>query len=89
MKPALVPLWHPEKNGDLSPSTVDAAHAGLVLVALREGHDFQRAPLLMVRDASCPTCALAETSLAATHPAVASRVAPGEERRAEAESGGP
>src|SRR5688572_26037114 len=27
-RPALAALWHPEKNGALTPSTVDATHTG-------------------------------------------------------------
>jgi hypothetical protein len=70
-QPSLVPLWNAEKNGDASPDTLDAAHAGSVWWRCTKGHEFQRAPLLMVRDGSCPVCALAERSLAATNPAVA------------------
>jgi superfamily II DNA or RNA helicase len=70
-RPSLVPLWNVEKNGDASPTTVDATHAGNAWWRCPKGHDFQRPPLVMVRDASCPVCAAAEKSLAATNPAVA------------------
>jgi len=70
-RPSIVPLWNAEKNGDLSPSTVDATHPGNAWWRCTKGHDFQRAPLLMVRESSCPVCAVAEKSLAVTHPAVA------------------
>jgi len=70
-RPSLVPLWNPEKNGDLSPSAVDVAHAGNAWWLCLKGHDFQRSPLLMMRDSSCPVCAVAEKSLAVTNPAVA------------------
>lgn len=70
-RPTLVPLWHPEKNGALRPSSVDATHTGSCWWRCPNGHDFQRPPLLMLRDADCPTCALAATSLAALFPAVA------------------
>ncbi len=70
-RPSVVPLWNAEKNGDRSPSTVDAAYAGNAWWRCPKGHDFQRAPLLMVRDSSCPVCAVAQKSLAATSPAVA------------------
>jgi hypothetical protein len=66
-----VPLWNAERNGDLSPSAVDAAHTGNVWWRCSKGHDFQRAPLLMMKDSSCPVCAVAEKSLAAANPAVA------------------
>jgi len=71
VRPNLVHLWSAERNGERSPSTVDAAHTGNVWWRCSKGHDFQRAPLLMVRDSSCPTCAVAEKSLAATNAAVA------------------
>jgi superfamily II DNA or RNA helicase len=70
-RPSIVPLWNAEKNGDRSPSTVDAAHTGNAWWSCPKGHDFQRAPLLMVRDSSCPVCAVAEKSLATTTPTVA------------------
>lgn len=70
-RPSIVPLWNAEKNGDKSPSTVDAAHAGTAWWRCPKGHDFQRAPLLMVKDSNCPVCSVAEKSLAATTPAVA------------------
>jgi Probable Zinc-ribbon domain len=70
-RPALAALWHPEKNGDLTPSTVDATSTAPCWWRCPTGHDFQRAPLLMLRDGECPTCALAKTSLAVTHPTIA------------------
>lgn len=70
-RPSLVPLWNVEKNGDLSPTTVDAAHASNAWWRCPKGHDFQRPPLLMLRDSSCPECALASSSLAAVNPAAA------------------
>jgi hypothetical protein len=70
-RPTLAPLWHGERNGDLSPSTVDATSTAPCWWRCPAGHDFQRPPLLMLRDAQCPTCALVKTSLAVTHPAVA------------------
>ncbi|NOU33304.1 MAG: methyltransferase-like protein [Polyangiaceae bacterium] len=70
-RPSIVPLWNPEKNGDLSPAKVDAAHTGNTWWRCLKGHDYQRSPLLMIRDASCPVCAVAEKSLAMTNPVVA------------------
>lgn len=71
-KPGLVSLWHAEKNGSLSPNTLDAAHAGNIWWRCDLGHEFQRSPLLMIRDSSCPVCMVAQKSLAVTHPAIAS-----------------
>ncbi len=70
-RPSLVPLWNPDKNGDLSPTVVDAAHAGSAWWRCAKGHDFQRPPLLMMRDSTCPVCTVAEKSLAAKCTAVA------------------
>jgi superfamily II DNA or RNA helicase len=70
-RPALAALWHLERNGDLTPSTVEATSTAPCWWRCPAGHDFQRAPLLMLRDAECPTCALAKTSLAVTHPTIA------------------
>ena len=70
-RPGLVRFWHGEKNGGLSPNVVDAMHTGSTWWRCDQGHDYQRSPLLMVRDDSCPVCAVAERSLAVTNPAVA------------------
>lgn len=70
-RPSIVPMWHPEKNGDLVPAKVDATHTGNAWWRCHKGHEFQRAPLLMVRDIACPVCAVIEKSLATTAPAVA------------------
>ncbi len=70
-RPTLVPLWSPEKNGQQTPASVDATQTRDAWWRCPRGHEFQRSPLLMVRDAACPVCAAAETSLAATAPAVA------------------
>jgi superfamily II DNA or RNA helicase len=70
-RPSIAPLWNVEKNGGLLPSAVDSAHTGNAWWRCPKGHDFQRAPLLMVKDSSCPICAVAQKSLAATNAAVA------------------
>ncbi len=71
-RPSIVPLWSVDKNGSLSPHSVDASHAGSTWWRCVDGHDFQRSPLFMLRDSTCPVCALATKSLAARNPAVAS-----------------
>src|SRR5262245_24691991 len=71
VRPTLVPLWNPGKNGELSPRTVDVAHTGNMWWRCLKGHDYQRPPLLMARDSSCPHCAAAEMALAVTNPTVA------------------
>lgn len=70
-RPSIVLLWNSERNAGLTPSTLDAAHAGNIWWRCLKGHDFQRPPLLMVRDSVCPVCAVAEKSLAIVNPAVA------------------
>lgn len=70
-RPSLVPLWNTEKNGELTPSGVDATYTGNAWWRCPKGHDFQRSPLLMMKDAACPICAAASTSLAAKFPEIA------------------
>ena len=67
----LAKLWHPDKNGQVTPSDIDARHAGSCWWRCEKGHSFQRAPLQMVHEAGCPHCALAGESLAAKHPPLA------------------
>ncbi|MFO0559987.1 MAG: zinc-ribbon domain-containing protein [Polyangiales bacterium] len=70
-KPTLSAIWHPEKNGALKLTTVDAMSTAPCWWRCTEGHEFQRPPLQMLKDSSCPTCALAKSSLSVTHPAIA------------------
>jgi hypothetical protein len=70
-RPSIVPLWNTEKNGTLSPTTIDATHTGNTWWRCPKGHDFQRSPLLMIRDSSCPVCAVAAKSLAVVSPSAA------------------
>lgn len=69
--PYLAKLWHPTKNDPLLPTEVGARHTGELWWQCEHGHAFQRSPLQMANDASCPTCALAEVSLAVVSPAIA------------------
>jgi hypothetical protein len=69
--PQLAFLWHAEKNAELRPSHIDATYSGTCWWRCAKGHDFQRAPVIMVRSAECPTCTLAASSLAALYPTVA------------------
>lgn len=68
--PHLVKRWHPGKN-QTSPQAVTASHTGSVWWTCEEGHAFERSPLQMTTDDSCPHCALASDSLAARFPDVA------------------
>jgi hypothetical protein len=69
--PGLVQLWHPEKNGSLQPDALGAGHTDKVWWLCQAGHSFDRAPLQMAHDSSCPHCALQEESLAALFPRIA------------------
>lgn len=68
--PGLAKHWHPTKNG-AKPSAVGASHTASVWWVCDEGHAFERSPLQMVSDSSCPHCALASDSLAARFPEIA------------------
>ena len=67
---ALAKYWHPSKN-DTTASDVTAQHTASMWWVCDEGHAFERSPLSMVNDASCPHCALASDSLAARFPEIA------------------
>jgi superfamily II DNA or RNA helicase len=71
LKPALVSLWDAEKNPGIAFTTLDATHASPAWWRCPNGHGFQRPPVRMLADDTCPTCALAKTSLAALAPNVA------------------
>ena len=69
--PHVARMWHPSKNAPLRPSEVGAKHAADLWWRCENGHAFTRSPLQMGHDASCPTCALAEASLAKLFPELA------------------
>lgn len=71
LRPSLAPLWHPDRNGTTTAVSTDVAETRAVWWRCPDGHDFQRSPILMVRDASCPVCASAGESLAAISPTIA------------------
>ena len=68
--PGLAKRWDAGKNST-SPESVDASHTAGRFWLCEEGHSFERSPLQMVSDSSCPRCALASASLAALFPHVA------------------
>lgn len=70
--PHLVTRWHPDKN-ETTPNAVNASHTALVWWLCEDGHAFERSPLDMVADGSCPHCALRSDSLAAQFPAIAAQ----------------
>jgi hypothetical protein len=71
LRPALASVWDNDKNVGIAFATLDATHANPVWWKCTSGHAFQRAPVRMLADDTCPTCALAKSSLAATAPTVA------------------
>ncbi|MCG8553997.1 MAG: methyltransferase domain-containing protein [Proteobacteria bacterium] len=68
--PALVKLWHPTQNNG-APSDVSASSTASRWWVCEGGHAFERSPIQMVSDSSCPHCALAAGSLAARFPEIA------------------
>ncbi|MBP6841963.1 MAG: hypothetical protein KA190_32000, partial [Kofleriaceae bacterium] len=71
LRPGLAAQWDAERNPGITFAGLDATHASLVWWRCPHGHEFQRAPVRMLADDACPTCALEKTSLAALAPAVA------------------
>lgn len=71
LRPGLAALWDAAQNPGISFATLDATHAKPLWWRCAQGHRFERAPMKLLADDTCPTCALAKTSLAAVAPAVA------------------
>jgi hypothetical protein len=71
LKPSLAALWDVDKNPGIAFASLDATHASEVWWRCPNGHSFQRAPVRMLAEDTCPTCALAKTSLAAVAPHMA------------------
>ena len=70
--PGLAKIWHPKKNGTLTPGAIDAHHTDKVWWRCKaKKHSFDKSPLEMGHDASCPHCSLEDGSLAAQHPTIA------------------
>lgn len=68
LRPGLLTLWDTEKNTGLRFENLDATHASAVWWRCSHGHAFQRPPVRMLADDTCPTCILAKTSLLALAP---------------------
>jgi hypothetical protein len=71
LRPGLASQWDADKNVGIAFATLDATHASAVWWRCSNGHSFQRPPVRMLSEDTCPTCALAKTSLAALAPNVA------------------
>jgi hypothetical protein len=68
LKPGFASLWDADKNAGVAFAALDATHASPVWWRCPNGHSFQRPPVRMLADQTCPTCALAKTSLASLAP---------------------
>lgn len=67
---ALAPLWDADKNDKAATDELARSyHAAWWRCG--NGHSFQRAPRLMLRNASCPSCGVTTTSLEVELPHVA------------------
>lgn len=71
LRPGLAGLWDADKNEGIALASLDATYATPVWWRCSNGHSFQRPPVRMLADDTCPTCALEKTSLAAVAPHVA------------------
>lgn len=71
LRPGLASLFDAGKNDGVSFATLDATHTIPLWWRCPKGHGFQRAPLSMLSNDSCPTCALEKSSLAALAPNIA------------------
>lgn len=76
--PELAAQWHPNKNGDLSPSMVLPHHNGRVWWICEKGHEWQASPNNRMAGCGCPFCNQhrlipEETSLAAVRPDIAAQ----------------
>ena len=71
LRPTLAVQWLTERNGELAFASVVSTSSTPLWWRCLEGHEFQRSAVDMLGKDSCPTCALAKTSLAAVAPGVA------------------
>jgi hypothetical protein len=54
--PELAELWHPEKNGNLTPADVTANSVNTVWWLCKNGHEWQEKVYLQDRSQGCPIC---------------------------------
>ena len=71
--PENLPLWHPEKNGGLDPSTVMPGSNRLLWWKCERGHEWQARAYAIKAGCACPYCSgrlpiVGETDLATVHP---------------------
>ena len=74
--PEAAKLWHPERNGDLTPRHVMPGSHRKYWWLCERGHVWQAAPFTLAAGSGCPFCAgksviPGETDLATTHPDIA------------------
>jgi G:T-mismatch repair DNA endonuclease (very short patch repair protein) len=72
LRPDLAALWHPTKNGDVTPHDITPGSNLRKWWECEVGHDFQKTVFAMAAFPSCPKCtrkiASPETSIVATNP---------------------
>ena len=76
LRPELVPLWHPTRNGDLTPDQVCPTSHKKVWWQCERGHEWQACVYAVSDGSRCPYCSgfraiPGETDLATTHPEIA------------------
>jgi hypothetical protein len=54
--PELAKMWHPEKNGNLTPADVTANSVNTVWWLCKKGHEWQEKVYLQDRSQGCPFC---------------------------------
>ena len=70
--PEVALLWHPERNGSITPKDVTALSTFNAWWLCNSGHAFRRQVGRRVeKDSGCPECALESASLAARYPEIA------------------
>jgi very-short-patch-repair endonuclease/uncharacterized Zn-finger protein len=54
--PQIAKLWHPEKNGNITPSIVGIHSRGMIWWQCDKGHEWQRQIENMIKTSDCPYC---------------------------------
>ena len=75
LTPEMAKLWHPTRNGDLTPSGVSPGSKKYIWWQCERGHSWQAPAYAIKRGDSCPYCSgrnaiPGETDLATTHPQI-------------------
>eukprot|EP01083_Nonionella_stella_P275015 933970_1 len=79
VKPEFAAMWHPTKNGDMTPANIHVRARDLLWWKCSHGHEWQTSPKLLSqkRRSACSVCDLTESkSLAIVNPDVANEFHP-------------